>query len=85
MKFNKIASSALQLEPKERAELAGALWDSLEDPYLSPEELSDEAAIQLALQRSAEIERGEVKPVSHTEMMQRLRKDANRVAPEDIE
>lgn len=85
MKFNKIASSALQLEPKERAALAEVLWDSLEDPYLSPEELSDEEAIQLALQRSEEIERGEVKPVSHTEMMQRLRKDANRVAPEDTE
>lgn len=77
MKFNEIASAALKLEPKERAELAGALWDSLEDTYLSHEELSDEEAIQLALQRSEEIDRGEVKPVSHTELMRMLCKDSN--------
>jgi putative addiction module component (TIGR02574 family) len=83
MKFNKIASSALQLEPKDRAALAEALWDSLGDPYLSPEELSDEEAIQLAMQRSEEIERGEVKPISLNELMQRVRKDADQITPED--
>lgn len=38
MKFNKIASSALQWEPKDRAALTEAHWASLEDPYLSPDE-----------------------------------------------
>lgn len=85
MKFNKIASSALQLEPKDRAALAMALWESLEDPYLSTEELSDEESIALAHARSGEVERGEVEPLSHAEMMQRLRKDASKVAPEGDE
>lgn len=85
MKYNKIASSALQLEPKDRAALAMALWDSLEDPALSAEELSDEEAVELALARSKEIERGEVEPLSHTEMMERIRKDASTVAPKDTE
>lgn len=85
MKYNKITSSALQLEPKDRAALAMALWDSLEDPDLSAEDLSDEEAIELALARSKEIERGEVEPLSHMEMMERIRKDASRVAPKDTE
>lgn len=85
MKYNKIASSALQLEPKDRAALAMELWDSLEDPYLCAEDISDEEAIALALERSKEIERGEVEPLSHTEMMERIRKDASTVAPKDTE
>lgn len=83
MKYNKIASSALQLEPKDRAALAMALWDSLEDPYLSTEELSDEEAIALAVERGGEIERGEVEPLPHTDMIQRIRKNAGQTKPED--
>lgn len=83
MKFKKIASTAMQLEPEDRATLAAALWDSLEDPWLSPEELSDDEAIQLALQRSLEIERGEIEPISMDELMQRLRKDADQTTPKD--
>jgi putative addiction module component (TIGR02574 family) len=73
MNIDNIASEALRLSPYDRAVLAETIWESLEDPYLIPCELSDNEAIVLARKRDEEIEQGNVKPLSHQELMKRLR------------
>lgn len=73
MNIEQITSEALHLDPKSRAVLAEAIWESLEDPFLSSGEISDQAALQLAKDRAWEMEKGEVEPLSHDEMMSRLR------------
>jgi len=75
MNMKQIASMALQLDTKDRAVLAEALWESLEDPYMDPRETTDEEAIRLAKQRDDEIERGVVSTLSHSELMNRLRRN----------
>ncbi len=77
MKIDQIACQALQLEPEDRALLAETLWESLEDPYFFPMDMSDEDIIKLALQRSADMESGRYVPIAQEEMMHRLRKDAD--------
>lgn len=77
MELDQIASQALGLDPTERASLAEALWESLGDPYMIPEDLSDEEAIRLAAKRDDEMETGVVKPISHSELMRRLRGNAD--------
>jgi hypothetical protein len=74
MSIDQIAPEALRLLPRERALLAAALWESVEDPYLLAADRSDEDAISLALARDAELESGMVKPLSHGELMARLRR-----------
>lgn len=73
MSIDQIASEALRLSPHDRAMLAQTIWESLEAPYLTASDMSDDEAIALAKQRDAEIENGEVEPLSHTELMSRLR------------
>jgi len=73
MSIDQITSEALRLSPHDRAILAEAIWESLDDPYFLPSEISDEEAIALAKQRDAEIERGDVAALSHKELMDRLR------------
>jgi len=74
MSINQIASEALKLPVKERALLAASLWESIEDPFKLAVERSDEDAIALAIKRDVEIESGDVIPLSHTDLMQRLRR-----------
>jgi putative addiction module component (TIGR02574 family) len=74
MSIEQIASEALRLPPEQRAQLAESLWESLEDPFLAPANMSDEAALSLARQRDGEIEQGLVQPISHEELMSRLRR-----------
>lgn len=73
MNIDQIASAALRLNSQERATLAETIWESLEDPYCLFSDISDDEAIVLAKQRDEEIERGEVSPLSHKELMDRLR------------
>lgn len=73
MNIDQIASAALRLSSQDRAILAETIWESLEDPYLLSSDISDEDAITLAKQRDEEIERGDVSPLSHRELMNRLR------------
>ncbi|WP_333873603.1 addiction module protein [Methylobacter sp.] len=73
MNIEQIASEVLKLSPHDRAMLAETLWESLETPYLVVPELSDDEAIVLAKRRDSEIENGEVEPLSHTQLMARLR------------
>lgn len=73
MGIDQIASEALRLSPHDRAMLAQTIWESLEAPYLAASDMSDDEAIALAKQRDAEIENGEIEPLSHTQLMSRLR------------
>lgn len=74
MNVDELAPEALKLPIRERAILAAFLWESLDDPYAKVEELDDEEALALAEKRDAEIESGAVKPLTHAELMSRLRK-----------
>lgn len=74
MSIDKIASDVLRLPPEQRAMLAEALWESLSDPYMSPAEQDDAESIKIALERDRQLEAREVEPVSHEEMMSRLRR-----------
>jgi putative addiction module component (TIGR02574 family) len=73
MSIDQIAAEALRLPPEQRALLAESLWESLDDPFKSPTEMDDASALALALERDRDLETGKVKPVSHEEMMARLR------------
>jgi putative addiction module component (TIGR02574 family) len=73
MLIDEIAPEALKLPPRERALLAASLWESIGDPKDLAADLDDEEAISLALTRDAEIESGQVKALSHEDLMNRLR------------
>jgi putative addiction module component (TIGR02574 family) len=73
MNVDELAPEVLKLPIRERALLAAFLWESLDDPYAKVEELDDEEALALAEKRE-EIESGAVKPLTHAELMSRLRK-----------
>ena len=72
MNIDQITNEALKLESGKRAILAQTIWRSLDDPYVVLSDIADKEALCLACQRDDEIERGEVKPLSHTELMNRL-------------
>jgi len=74
MSIDQLTVEALLLPPQQRALLAGSLWESLDDPFENHAETSDAAAVALAVERDQQIESGEVKAVSHNEMMARLRR-----------
>ncbi len=73
MTIEQLASDALQLNSHERAILAELIWESLEDPYFLASELSDVESLALSLQRDKEIEQGTAIPLSHADLMGRLR------------
>jgi putative addiction module component (TIGR02574 family) len=73
MSIDQIAAEALRLPPKERAMLAESLWESLMDPFKIPAWTDDAEAVGLAAERDRQLETGEVRPISHEEMMARLR------------
>jgi hypothetical protein len=73
MNVEQIASEALKLAPHDKALLAQSLWESLEAPYLTDTDISDDEAIALAKQRDKEIENGLVQPLSHSQLMSNLR------------
>lgn len=74
MSLDEIASEALRLPPKQRALLAESLWESLADPNESPADLDEDKALALAMERDRQVESGQAEPVSHSEMMSRLRR-----------
>lgn len=72
MTIEQIEPEALKLPSGERALLAASLWESLDDPYeLGP--LPKSEAVRLAWQRDTEIESGLRTPLTHADLMQRLR------------
>lgn len=74
MSIDRIANEVLQLSPQDRAILAETLWESLEDPYVLIPDISDRQAITLSQQRNKEIEKGHAIPLSHKELMNKLRR-----------
>ena len=74
MSIEQIAAEALRLPPKERAMLAESLWESLADPFKNPASTDDAEAVALATERDRQMEAGEAQPVSHAELMARLRR-----------
>ena len=72
MSIDEIAPEALRLPARERALLAASLWESVEDPYALAADRSDEDAVALA--RDAEMQSGVVAPISHSDLMTRLRR-----------
>lgn len=74
MTIDQIASQVLRLPPHERAILAKAIWESLEDPYVFSCDISEAEAIELAKSRGMEIEKGDVLAIPHDELMAKLRK-----------
>ena len=72
MSIDQIASEALRLPAKERALLAGSLWESLGDPCKT-NEMDEERTLALALERDQEVESGKVQAITHEELMARLR------------
>ena len=73
MNIDQIAPAALRLPARELALLASSLWESIEESYVAVVDLTDEGAITLALARDAELESGAINPLSHVELMSRLR------------
>jgi hypothetical protein len=73
MSLDQIVTEAMRLSSKEKALLAESLWESLGDPFLA-DETNEEAALKLAEERDREINSGEVKAISHKEIMRRLGK-----------
>jgi hypothetical protein len=74
MSIDQIAAEALRLPPQERGILAESLWESLTDPYKIPAQADDPETIAQAVERDRQLEAGEVHPVSHEEMMSKLRR-----------
>lgn len=72
MSIEQLAQEALRLSPRERALLAETIWESLEDPGRSRETSEDEL-VALAQVRDAELESGKVTPLTHAELMARVR------------
>jgi len=73
MTIDQLVSRALKLNNKDKALLAETLWESLERSNLSTLDMSDDDAINLAEQRDQELDVGIVQPISHEELMKRLR------------
>jgi putative addiction module component (TIGR02574 family) len=74
MSIHQIAFEALRLPPRDRALLAGSLWESLDDPSATTAPMDDDATLALALERDQQLETGQVQAVPHEEMMARLRR-----------
>ena len=73
MKMEEIALTALCLPARERALLAALLRESVGDPGVLMVDQIVEDALALALGRDAELEAGVVEPLSHGDLMGRLR------------
>ena len=73
MSIDQIVAEALRLPANERAILAESLWESLGDPFKAAAENDEAATAALALERDRQVESGEVQPLSHEQLMSRLR------------
>ena len=74
MSIDQIVSEALRLPAKQRALLAGSLWESLEDSFEGTPADDEAGAAAQAVERDRQIETGEIPAVSHDELMARLRR-----------
>ena len=70
MTVQEVQKEALGLPVAERAEIAKALWSSIEEPQISEME---EQALQEAIRRGEELKSGQVEGRSHEQVMQAAR------------
>jgi hypothetical protein len=70
MSLDQLLAEAMRLSAREKALLAGSLWETLGDPFLREDEQED---LKLALERDQEIESGRATAISHDELIRRLR------------
>lgn len=75
MNINQIATESLRLSTRNQAILAETSWKNLADPYITAPHTSEEATIELAMKRDKEIENGDIKPIGHQDLMNRLHRD----------
>ena len=73
MGIDQLACEVLMLGAQDRAVLAETIWESLDDPFVLSTDLSEEKALALARQRDQELDRGDVVPLSHQTLRERLR------------
>ncbi|RYD37966.1 MAG: hypothetical protein EOP87_02490 [Verrucomicrobiaceae bacterium] len=73
MGIDQIAPEALRLPARDRALLAASLWESIGDPFMLADDGSEEEAVALAISRDLELQSGTVAPLTHAELMKRLR------------
>ena len=74
MTKTQLAKKALALPLSQRVKLAEALWESIEQTL--PEDDEDtRAALELTQRRAQELDSGKVRSLSHTELMERVRRD----------
>jgi heme-degrading monooxygenase HmoA len=71
---DQLEAELLRLPPRDRERLALAAWESLEDltAWLADPE-TDREGIAVARERDAQIESGQVPPLSHEEFLRRIR------------
>jgi hypothetical protein len=74
MSIDQIASEALRLPSSERALPAESLWERLEQPFRTPCDMDNKSALSLALERDRQMQSGEIQPLSHEDLMARLRR-----------
>jgi putative addiction module component (TIGR02574 family) len=70
--FNQLATTVLALPPRQRAQLAQELWDSI-DQQAKTSALDDEEMAEIR-RRDREISQGKVRGRSHREVMKAARK-----------
>lgn len=70
--LNQLATTALALPPKQRAQLAQELWGSI-DQRAKTSDLDDEEMVEIK-RRDREISQGKVRGRSHREVMKAARK-----------
>jgi putative addiction module component (TIGR02574 family) len=73
--------AVLSLSIQDRIELSNRIWDSIDDPHLHVEPMSDSvrAAAEIALRRAEEMSSGKCEGQSHEEVMAKIRQS---ISPE---
>ncbi|HET6423280.1 MAG TPA: addiction module protein [Planctomycetaceae bacterium] len=74
----KLLSAALQLPAEERLQFADALWSSIDDFVIEPE--NDDQLHDLLRQRCEELDSGQVAELAHDEVMAELNEALERCA-----
>lgn len=70
-----VLDELLKLPLDQRVAIAQALWESIDDSAKEPQIDDEEAFMEELMRRDAEMESGEVMPMTHEELMAAVRKD----------
>lgn len=70
-----VLDELLKLPQDQRVAVAQALWESIDDSAKEPRIEDEEEFMEELMRRDAEMESGEVVPMTHEELMTAVRKD----------